>query len=224
MVYLNLCIAHVQLILNCSGTGTVWPEFITGTFVNSFSWSGCTNRLWGQDMGPFRENNVQRTQSMSERTATCFIAHECQFPSTLHPLRPRMLPASVCCGHLLRLSQFSCPVRPHMSCILGSCSELAWDELKADHVLFSEYFHRTPAKSHPRATAIPQHTYATELGAFWFNETSKMFFTLSPGLRPAEIPCHVSLQWLKILPCLSTLDLYSFFLLLSVWYLFTDTS
>lgn len=218
MVYLNLYIAHVQLILNCSGTCTVWPEFITGAFINSFLWSGCTKGLWGRETWVFAEKIMSRGLRACLR-GQLYVSLCMSASSEAHCI----LSGQRCCLQVSAVgtwwgtpcSQNSCPVRQHVSC---SSSEVAWDELKAGHVLFSEYFQQK-ATPEPLTTAIPQHIYETQLGAFSFNETSRMFFTmltLSPSLRPAETPCHVSLCICKSFP---PRLLWS-----SNWYLHTDTS
>lgn len=126
MVYLNLYIAHVQLILNCSGTCTVWPEFITGAFINSFCWSGSTKGLWGRETWVFAEKIMSRGLRACLR-GQLYVSLCMSASSEAHCI----LSGQGCCLQVSAVgtwwgtpcSQNSCPVRPHMSC---SCSEVIW--------------------------------------------------------------------------------------------------
>lgn len=221
MVYLNLYIAHVQLILNCLGTGTVWPEFITGAFINSFCWFGCTKRLWGRETWVSAEKLMSRGLRAWQDS---HLFHRTWVQAPEHTAPPQAQDAACECLLWAAGEVLSVPMSWEATHVLHPgqlLGRLSWPGMSWKLAMFCSL--SVPTQLQQKATpelqrtAIPQHIWATEPGAFWFNETSRMFVTvhtLSPRLRPAEIPCRVSLQYLQILPSLSTLVLYSFFLLL----------
>lgn len=155
MAYLNLYIAHLQLTLNFLGISAVWPEFITRTFINSFCWSGCTKGLWGGETWVFAEKTMSRGLRAcltGQSYVSLYMSAISQAHSTLSDWG--------CCLQVSAVGSWWGALSPHVlwghicpaSWAAARKTEMAWDELKAGHVLFSEYFHLTLAKSHPRST------------------------------------------------------------------------
>ena len=124
---------------NCLGTSTIWPEFITCAFINSFCWSGCTKGLWGGAKWVFAEKLISRGLRACLMQGSHVFHHtggephpKHQFPGPLCPRSPRTLSAGVCCRQLARCSWSPGPVRSWECCVLGGCSgrwaSLGWAE------------------------------------------------------------------------------------------------
>lgn len=175
MVYLNLYIAHVQLILDCLGTDTVWPKFITGTFKNSFCWSGCRKGLWGRETWVFAEKIMSRACLRGQLDVALYMS-----VSSLHTASSQAQNAACKCllwtpGELISVLVYS--EATHVLC-LGQLlwAGLGWAESWPCSVVW--VFPQNYSKTHPRTTDSSNtspHTYATELEAFWLTRPAGRF-------------------------------------------------
>lgn len=91
------------------------------------------------------------------RAITCFAIPggephpECRLLRALHPRSPRILPAGICCGQLVRSSWSPGPARPRGAASWAAAlgAELAWDELRAAHSAFRAFPSNSSKKAIP---------------------------------------------------------------------------